>query len=149
MVTTNLLGPIRLTAALLPLLMRQPRSVVINITSGLGFLPGAGVPTYSATKAAMHSYTQSLRQQLRDTRVEVIEVIPPYVQTELGPGHEADPRAMPLSNFITEAMTLLKARPPTEEVVVERCKPLRLAVERGTFDAVFKTLNGITLSASR
>jgi uncharacterized oxidoreductase len=58
MVTTNLLGPIRLTAALLPLLRHQPRSTVMNVTSGLAFVPGAGVPTYSATKAAMHSYTQ-------------------------------------------------------------------------------------------
>jgi NADP-dependent 3-hydroxy acid dehydrogenase YdfG len=67
MVTTNLLGPIRLTAALLPLLRRQPRSTVINVTSALAFVPGSGVPTYSATKAAMHSYTMSLREQLKST----------------------------------------------------------------------------------
>jgi uncharacterized oxidoreductase len=149
MVTTNLLGPIRLIAALLPLLRRQLHSTVMNVTSGLAFVPGAGVPTYSATKAAMHSYTQSLRHQLRETAIEVIEVIPPYVQTDLGPGHGTDPRAMPLSEFIAEVIAILKDFHNSEEVVVERCKPLRLAVEKGTFNAIFETLNGITMPAGR
>jgi uncharacterized oxidoreductase len=147
MVTTNLSGPIRLTAALLPLLRRQPRSTIMNVTSGLAFVPGAGVPTYSATKAAMHSYTQSLRHQLRNTMTEVIEVIPPYVQTDLGSGHGTDPRAMPLAEFITEVMTILKDVGNDKEVVVDRCKPLRFAVERGTFNTTFSALNGIAMPA--
>lgn len=77
MVTTNLLGPIRLTAALLLHLLRQQRSTIVNVTSGLAFVPGAGVPTYSATKAAMHAYTLEMRHQLRKTPIWVIEIIPP------------------------------------------------------------------------
>ena len=83
MIITNRLGPIRLTAALLPRLLAQPRSAVLNVTSALAFLPKAQVPTYCATKAALHSYTQSLRFQLRNTAVQVIEIIPPGVQTRV------------------------------------------------------------------
>src|ERR1039457_6065717 len=82
-VATNLLGPIRLTAALLPLLQKQPRSVIMNVSSGLAFVPIAPTPTYCATKAAIHSYTQSLRYQLRASTIEVLELIPPYVATDL------------------------------------------------------------------
>ena len=100
-VATNLLGPIRLNAALLPLLEAQPRATIMTVSSGLAFVPMATTPTYGATKAAIHSYTQSLRYQLRHTSVEVLELIPPYVQTELmGPGQALDPNAMPLAEFI-------------------------------------------------
>lgn len=85
-VAANLFGPIRLTAALLPLLRRQAAAAVINVTSGLAFVPRADTPTYSATKAAMHSYTQSLRFLLRDTSVQVFELAPPLVATDLTPG---------------------------------------------------------------
>ena len=81
---TNLLGLLRLTAALLPLLVTQPQAAIMTVSSGLAFLPRAMNPTYCATKAAIHSYTQSLRYQLRNTSVQVLELIPPYVQTELG-----------------------------------------------------------------
>jgi uncharacterized oxidoreductase len=92
-ITTNLLGPIRLNAALLPHVMKQPAATIMTVTSGLAFIPLAGFPTYNATKAAVHSYTESLRFQLRNTKVEVIELPPPYVQTELtGPNQAADPR---------------------------------------------------------
>lgn len=141
MVTTNLLGPIRLTAALLPLLQGQPNSIIVNVTSGLAFVPMTAVPTYCATKAAMHSYTESLRYQLRSTSTEVVELIPPYVQTDLGPNHRADPRAMPLADFITEVMAILQENPKVTEVVVERCKPLRFAGESGNYAGTFKMLN--------
>ncbi|QJW93922.1 SDR family oxidoreductase [Frigoriglobus tundricola] len=140
-VATNLLGPIRLTAALLPHLRAQPRSAVVNVTSGLAFVPLAATPTYSATKAAVHSYTVSLRHQLRGTTTEVIELIPPYVQTDLTPGQASDPRAMPLVDFIAEVMRIFTTRPDATEVVVERCKPLRFAAENGSFGAVFSALN--------
>lgn len=141
-VTTNLLGPIRLTAALLPLLQRQPHSTVLTVSSGLAFVPRAEFPTYCATKAAIHSYSLSLRQQLKGTTTEVIEIIPPRVQTYLTGEHQAtDPRAMPLSEFITEVMDILANQPTVEEVVVERCKPLRFAAENGNAGTLFQTIN--------
>jgi uncharacterized oxidoreductase len=142
MVSTNLLGTMRLTSALLPLLRRQPRSTVMTVSSGLAFVPLAMTPTYCATKAAIHSYTLSLRWQLKDTTTEVIELIPPYVQTQLmGPQQAADPRAMPLGDFLKETMQILKSQPAVTEVVVERCKPLRFAAESGKFEATFTGLN--------
>jgi uncharacterized oxidoreductase len=145
MVTTNLLGPIRLTTALLPLLRQQPGSAVINVTSGLAFVPLAMTPTYSATKAALHSYTESLRHQLKDTTVEVIELAPPYVATELMGEHQAtDPRAMPLGDFIAEVMGLFETQPTPSGIYVERVQFLRTASHQGPehYAEVFKTLNG-------
>jgi uncharacterized oxidoreductase len=139
-VATNLLGPIRLTAALLPLLQKQPSSTIMNVSSGLAFLPLALTPTYCATKAAIHSYTLSLRYQLRATNVEVLELIPPYVATELM-GGASDPRAMPLDKFIAEVMGILKAQPTPAEICVENVKSLRFAAENGKFDAIFQGLN--------
>jgi uncharacterized oxidoreductase len=149
MVTTNLLGPIRLTSALLPMLMRQPRATMMNVTSGLAFVPRVGVPTYCATKAAMHSYTLSLRYQLQDTSVGVIELIPPYVQTNLGPGHGVDPRAMPLGDFVNEVMAILREKPDVTEVVVERAKRLRFAEATGKFDETFTGMNDAMAAAGR
>ncbi|WP_165071167.1 SDR family oxidoreductase [Paludisphaera rhizosphaerae] len=141
-VVTNLLGPIRLTAALLPHLMKQPRSAVMNVTSGLAFVPLAIFPTYCATKAALHSYTMSLRRQLQGTSVEAIEIAPPYVQTHLTGDHQAnDPRAMPLDEYIAEVMSILERDPAVAEVVVERCKPLRFAAENGKLAEMFEALN--------
>jgi uncharacterized oxidoreductase len=139
-IQTNLLGPIRLTAALLPRLQKQPYSAIVNVSSGLAFVPLTMTPTYCATKAAIHSYTQSLRYQLKDTATEVIELIPPYVQTDLMNGAN-DPRAMPLAQFIAEAMEILKTHPGVHEVCVERVKGLRLAAKNGRYEAVFNGLN--------
>ena len=139
-VTTNLLGPIRLTAALLPLLRKQPHATIINVSSGLAFVPLAMTPTYSATKAAIHSYTCSLRYQLKDTTTEVLEIIPPYVQTDLMNGAE-DPRAMPLKDYIAETVELLKTQPTPAEICVKNVHGLRFAAENGRFDATFKGLN--------
>src|SRR4029077_12004381 len=98
-VTTNLLGPMRLNAALLPFLLKQQNPVIMTVSSGLAFVPLAMTPTYCATKAAIHSYTQSMRYQLKDTAAQVLELIPPYVQTELlGAWQANDPNAMPLKD---------------------------------------------------
>ena len=121
-VTTNLLGPIRLTAALLPLLRKQAHSTVINVSSGLAFVPLASTAVYSATKAAIHSYTQSMRYRLKGSSVRVLELIPPWVQTDLLNSKD-EPRAMPLAAFIEEAVTVLGT--DAEEVMVERVKMLR------------------------
>ena len=139
-ITTNLLGPIRLTAALLPHLQRQPHAAIVNVSSGLAFLPLALTPTYCATKAAIHSYTESLRYQLRATQIEVLELIPPYVATHLMDGAD-DPRAMPLNQFIAEVMQILKTQPTPAEICVENVKGLRFAAKSGRYDAVFAGLN--------
>jgi uncharacterized oxidoreductase len=139
-VATNLLGPIRLTAALLPHLQQQPRATIMNVSSGLAFLPMARTPTYCATKAALHSYTLSLRAQLRSTGIEVLELIPPYVATNLMDG-AGNPRAMPLDKFIAEAMEILKTQPTPPEICVENVKTLRFAAESGNFDTIFARLN--------
>lgn len=141
-IATNLLGPIRLTSALLPHLLNQQRAAILTVSSGLAFVPLATTPTYSATKAAIHSWSMALREQLKATSVEVIEIAPPYVQTELlGPQQAVDPAAMPLAEFIAEVMALLESAPETGEIIVERCKPLRFAAENGQVAAIFAQLN--------
>ena len=142
-IVTNLLGPIRLTAALLPTLKQQPRATIMTLSSGLAFLPLAVTPTYCATKAAIHSWTQSLRYQLRDTHIEVLELAPPYVQTELLGAHQAvDPRAMPLDEYISETVMLIDDPPASGEILVKRVEPLRWAEKNGSFDQIFSQLNG-------
>ena len=132
--TTNLMGPIRMTGALIEHLKRKPQASVINTTSVLGFVPLAVTAVYSSTKAAMHSYTMSLRYKLKDTSVSVLEIAPPWVQTDLL-GSNNEPRAMPLSEFIEETMKVLGTG--AEEVLVERAKPLRNAT--GPNEAAFVT----------
>ncbi|HLJ76468.1 MAG TPA: SDR family oxidoreductase [Acidobacteriaceae bacterium] len=142
-IETNLLAPIRLTLALLPALQKQPRAAVINVSSGLAFVPMAITPTYCATKAAIHSWTQSLRHQLKAAPVQVVELIPPYVQTDLMGEHQrTDPRAMPLRDFIDEVMEILRTQPDAQEICVKRVYPLRFAAEQGSYDQVFAGLNG-------
>ncbi len=143
-ITTNLLGPMRLNAGLLPLLLKQPHSTVMTVSSGLAYVPLALTPTYCATKAAVHSWTQSLRHQLKDTKVEVLEIIPPYVQTELtGAQQASDPRAMPLKDYIAETIDILKTQPTPAEICVERVKSLSCAAESGKYDEAFSTLNSM------
>jgi uncharacterized oxidoreductase len=148
-ITTNLLGPIRLTAALLPHLLKQSDATIMTVSSGLAFLPMALTPTYNATKAAIHSWSQTLRYQLKSTNVEVIELVPPYVQTELmGSAQAADPRAMPLKDYVAETIEILKTQPNATEVLVERVKPLRFAEHNGKekYDAFFQQFNDATMA---
>lgn len=104
-IATNLAGLIDVTSAALPLLRAAPRSRVVHVGSGLGFVPYARAPVYSATKAAVHSFTISLRHQLAGTTVQVVELIPPVVDTPL---HQhmpsTPPMAMPLDRFLDRAM---------------------------------------------
>ena len=149
-ITTNLLGPIRLTTALLPYLRKQNEAAVINLSSELAFLPLATTPTYCATKAALHSYTQSLRYQLRDTRIEVKELIPPYVATSLMGDRQAnDPRAMPLDEFIKEVIEIFKTQPNAAEIRVDRVRPLRFAAEDGEqkYNEFLKQFNDTMITA--
>jgi uncharacterized oxidoreductase len=136
----NLLGTIRLTAALLPHLLTQPAATVVTVSSGLAFVPLAATPTYNATKAAIHSWSQSLRHQLKDTTVKVVEWAPPAVATDLMPGHAENPNSMPLADFTAESLALFERG--DDEVLVERVKFLSGAEGRGDYAKVFGILNG-------
>lgn len=133
MVAINLLGPIRMINALIDHLAGQKDAAIVNVSSGTGFVPYPASPTYSATKAAVHSYTAAIRPLL-EGRVEVIEIVPPQVQTELTPGQSEDPNSMPLKAFADEAMALLHADPSPAEVCVERVREFRDAERTGRFD---------------
>ena len=139
----NILGVLRLTAAFLPLLKGQPNAAIIATSSNLAFVPRADFPTYCASKAFLHSWLQSLRHQLRKVPVEVLELAPPYVQTELtGTQQASDARAMPLDAYIAEVMQLLELRVhPRDEVLVERDRARRWAERDGRYEATFAAMN--------
>ena len=139
-ITTNLLGPIRLTNALIDHLVVQPDSAIVNVTSGLAFVPLVDTPTYNATKAAIHSYTIAMRDALAG-KVEVIELAPPAVQTGLTPGQESREGYQPLDEFADEVMALFAQQPTPPEILVQRVAFLRNAEREGRFDETFQQLN--------
>ncbi|MCW4461079.1 SDR family oxidoreductase [Sphingomonas sp. BT-65] len=138
-ITTNLLGPIRLNNALVDHLKRQADAAIVNVTSGLAFVPLVAAATYSATKAAIHSYTISLRDALAG-QVEVIELAPPAVQTDLTPGQRERPGYQPLEEFADEVLALFGGTPTPAEILVERVKFLRNAEAEGRFDAALAAI---------
>jgi uncharacterized oxidoreductase len=123
-IETNLVAPIHLSAYFIPLLLKKEEAAIINVSSGLGFVPIAAMPVYCATKAAVHSLTVSLRYQLKDTSIKVFEIVPPMVDTELGKGTteegEQEYRGIPPSEVAKAVMT---AVPKDEyEIVVGEAK---------------------------
>ncbi|SFK12649.1 uncharacterized oxidoreductase [Sphingomonas sp. NFR04] len=145
-ITTNLLGPIRLTNALIDDLVAAPDAAIVNVTSGLAFVPLVIAATYNATKAAIHSYTVSLRTALAG-RVEVIELAPPAVQTEITPGQSQRATYQPLDDFADEVMALFGQNPTPQEILVERVKPLRFAEREGRFDETLGQLTAMVMAA--
>lgn len=139
-IVTNLLGPIRLTNALIDHLRAQPDPAIVNVSSGLAFVPLPSGPTYSATKAAIHSYSVAMREQLRG-KVEVIELAPPGVRTDLTPGQATRDGYMPLDDYADEVMSLFGQQPTPEEILVENVRPLRNAEAQGNFAAILARLN--------
>ncbi|GAA3755795.1 SDR family oxidoreductase [Terriglobus aquaticus] len=136
-IATNITSVVELSAALLPHLRKQPKSTLMVTTSGLAFVPFPKGPVYSATKAFLHNWLDALRMQLRGTSVEVLELAPPYVQTELGgPQQAQDPRAMPLDAYTNEVMSILADPGKIEkgEVLVENVKHLRWAERDGHYE---------------
>jgi uncharacterized oxidoreductase len=119
---TNVLGPIRMTSALIEHLKCQPSATVAYVSSGLAFTPLALAAVYSSTKAAIHSYAMSQRYKLRGTCVRVLEIAPPRVQTDLLDSRD-DPRAMALADYVRETVSILGT--DADEVLVERVRPLR------------------------
>jgi uncharacterized oxidoreductase len=140
-ITTNLLGPIRLIAAFIEHLQARPAAAIMTVSSGLAWAPLKVTPTYNATKAAIHMLTESIRLQLTDTNVELLELEPPLVATELLPGQSKSDAAMPLDDFVSEVMEILATEPDVTEIQVERVKFLRYAEARGDYEQVVATLN--------
>lgn len=141
-VTTNVLGPIRLIAAFVEHLRTRPDATIVTVSSGLAFAPLKVTPSYNASKAAIHLLSESLRLQLADTSVKVVELVPPSVQTDLLPGQAENEHAMPLGEFVAEVVDLLETRPDAREIQVERVKFLRYGEVRGDYEQVVATLNG-------
>ncbi|GAB3562270.1 SDR family oxidoreductase [Spelaeicoccus albus] len=139
--TTNVLGPIRLIAAFTEHLQSKPDAAIVTVSSGLAFAPLVATPSYNASKAAIHMLSESIRLQLADTSVQIIELVPPAVRTSLLPGQEDSEPAMPLDEFVSEVVSLLESQPEAPEIQVERVKFLRYGEARGDYDDVVKTLN--------
>lgn len=140
-ITTNVLGPIRLIANFIEHLQAQPEATIITVSSGLAFAPLKVTPSYNASKAAIHMLSESIRLQLADTRVAVKELQPPAVRTDLMPGQQESDFAMPLKDFVDEVVALLETQPDATEIQVERVKFLRYGEARGDYDEVVATLN--------
>jgi uncharacterized oxidoreductase len=140
-ITTNVLGPVRLIAAFIEHLLGQPDATVMTVSSGLAFAPLGATPSYNASKAAVHMLTESVRLQLAGTSVRVVELEPPAVRTDLLPGQRDSAVAMPLADFVSEVMTLLETQPEAREIQVERVKFLRYGEARGDYDQVVAALN--------
>jgi uncharacterized oxidoreductase len=132
-ITTNLMGPIRMTSALIDHLKTKEDAAIAYTSSVLAFVPLAATAVYSATKAAIHSYVLSQRFMLRDTSVRVLEIAPPWVRTDLMNSREAE-QAMPLDAFVDETMTVLGT--DANEILVEGAKLFRGNPGPGEHDLV-------------
>jgi uncharacterized oxidoreductase len=139
-VETNLLGPLRLIAAFSEFLQAKDDAAIITVSSGLAFVPLPLTPTYNATKAGIHSFSESLRVQLADTNVQVIELVPPAVRTTLM-GQANLESAMPLDEFLDEAWELLESEPDADEILVDRARFVRFAEVEGRYDELLQTFS--------
>lgn len=142
-VDTNIMGVLRATAAVLPVLTGQPNAVIMATSSALAFVPLASFPTYCASKAFLHSWLTSLRHQLRHVPVEVLELSPPYVQTELtGTQQASDPRAMPLDTYVAKVLRMLwEGDHPGGEILLDQDEPRRWAERDGAYEKIFAVMN--------
>jgi len=141
-INTNLIGTFRVVEGLLPQLEGKPDAVICTVSSGLAFVPLPSTPAYSASKAAVHSYTIALRHRLKG-KVEVIEIAPPAVQTGLTPGQETRENYMPLDAYIAETMGNFAKQPTPEENLVSYVLPLRNAEKDGRMNEVLDMLGSL------
>ncbi|MCC3278212.1 SDR family NAD(P)-dependent oxidoreductase [Arthrobacter sp. zg-Y40] len=141
LVETNINGPLRLVAAFIEHLQTRPDAVIMTVSSGLAHTPLANTPTYNGTKAFIHRFSEGLRLQLAGTSVQVIELVPPAVRTELMPGGSVNEHYLPLDAFADEVMALLQAQPDAHEILVEAVKFLRFAETEGRYDAAVAAIN--------
>jgi len=142
-VQTNILGVLCVAAVVLPLLKHKADAAFLATSSALAFVPRADFPAYCASKAFLHSWLQSLRRQMRQVPIEVLEFSPPYVQTALtGDQQLHDPRAMPLNNYMAEVMQMLEeGNTPRGEVLLERDLARRRAERDGRYEEIFAAMN--------
>jgi short-subunit dehydrogenase involved in D-alanine esterification of teichoic acids len=136
MVATNLLGTIRVIDAFTPHLIGRGAGTIVTVSSGIAFLPFPLMATYGATKAAVHSYTESLRAHLAGTGVEVAELVPPAVATPAMA--KLNPAAVPVADYLDEVMQLLAVEPTIREIIAEAALPLRWAERDGTYAALLE-----------
>jgi uncharacterized oxidoreductase len=136
---TNLLGPMVLTALLLPILRNHPDPTIVNVTSALAFVPRALAATYCASKAGLHSYTESLRILLRDSAIQVTEIAPPRVRTDMAGPDGAD--SVDVDDFVGEVLEALSADPHAGEVVVDAARAMRYAERDGRYDQMLTAVN--------
>jgi uncharacterized oxidoreductase len=138
-IAINLEAPIHLASLLLPHLAAQPRASIVNVTSGLAFIPMAFAPVYAATKAAMHSFSQALRAELADSPVTVVEIIPPAVKTDLG-GAGLHDDGVPVDAFADGVIARLAAG--ESEIGYGMSEDFRTAT-RDQLAALYRQLNGL------
>lgn len=136
-IVINLEAPIHLVTLLVPHLRQQPQPVIINVTSGLAFAPAAFVPIYSATKAALHSFTLSLRHQLGPAGIDVLEIVPPAVNTDLG-GLGLHTFGEPVDAFADSIMARLAVG---EQEVGYGSSEQRRRASRAELDDYFRQMN--------
>lgn len=130
-IDVNLLGTIRTIDAFTPHLIARGSADIITVSSGIGFLPFPLMPTYGASKAGVHAYTEALRPQLTGTGVTVTELVPPAVATA---GQEkVNPAALPLDDYLDEVTALITQNPTPNEIIVQAAQRLRWAERDGTY----------------
>lgn len=134
---TNLDAPIHLTTLLLPHLQQQENAAIVNVTSGLAFSPKASAPVYCATKAALHSFTLSLRHQLKNSKIEVVEIVPPGVNTDLG-GAGLHTWGVPVDEFADGILERLKKG---EQEIGYGSSERNRTASREELDSVFEQMN--------
>lgn len=140
-VQTNVLGPLRLLSAFVEQLRTRSDATIMTVSSGLAHTPLRITPTYNGSKAFIHQFSESIRLQLADTAIQVIELCPPGVQTELMPGQSEIEEMLPLDDFADEAMSLLASQPDATEILVERVKRLRFSEVDGVYEQTIAVLN--------
>ena len=140
-VAVNLVAPIRLSAVFTPTLMKRKKAAIVNISSGLAFVPIAMMPVYCATKAAIHSFSISLRHQLRDTSIRVFEAAPPATDTELDrsfAGEQDGYRGISPQEVAAAIIKGMKAG--TEEIIIGQARGLYESAVRNS-KAKFTEMN--------
>jgi short-subunit dehydrogenase involved in D-alanine esterification of teichoic acids len=140
-VATNVLGPLRLISAFTEHLQTRPDATIMTVTSGLAHTPRRITPSYNGSKAFIHLFSESIRLQFAGTSVQVIELCPPAVRTELMPGGSQIESFLPVDDYIDETMSLLESQPDATEILVERVKPLRFSEVNGTYEQAIALVN--------